>query len=394
MTAIPDSAPSVSKTVVLAAGMMLAAGAVWIGDIQGARMAALFGLGGLLGLILYHASFGFTSAWRRLLINGDGRGLRAQLVMLALATMVFLPAISGGTLFGQPVVGAIAPVGISVAAGAFIFGIGMQLGGGCASGTLFAVGGGSTRVAVTLAGFIAGSVIATLHMPWWVAQPNIGSISLVRELGMAPAMIVQLTVFAAIAGASLVWQRRSFGSHHPAPKSAIPMPARILRGPWPLMGGAVGLAILNIATLAVSGHPWSITFGFSLWGAKLLALGGVDVAAWEFWTWPYPARALAGSVLGEDTSVMNFGIMLGAFLAAGLAGKFAPDFRAPFRPLVAAILGGLMLGYGARLAFGCNIGALFSGVASGSLHGWLWLVCALAGNWIGLHLRPHFALRN
>lgn len=357
-------------------------------------MALLFGLGGLLGLVLYHASFGFTSAWRRLLVNGDGTGLRAQMVMLALATIVFLPAISGGTLLGQPVVGAIAPVGISVAVGAFIFGIGMQLGGGCASGTLYAVGGGSTRVAVTLACFIAGSVFATLHMPWWVAQPNLGSVSLVRELGLAPTMIIQLTVFAIISWGSWVWQGRSLGHRHPGPKSSLPLPARILQGPWPLIVGAVGLAILNMATLAMSGHPWSVTFGFSLWGAKLLTLGGVDVAAWEFWTWPYPARALAGSVLGEDTSVMNFGIMLGALLAAAMAGKFAPDFKIQFRPFLAAILGGLLLGYGARLAFGCNIGAFFSGVASGSLHGWLWLVCAMAGNWAGLRLRPYLALPN
>ncbi len=390
MTTVLESAPGISKPVVLAAGAMLTAGAVWIGDGQGPRMASLFGLGGLLGLVLYHAAFGFTSAWRRLLVNGDGAGLRAQMVMLALATIVFLPALSGGELFGRPVVGAIAPVGISVAVGAFIFGIGMQLGGGCASGTLFAVGGGSTRVAVTLAGFIAGSVVATLHMPWWVAQPSLGSISLVRELGMAPTMILQLAAFAAIAWASWAWQRRALGSRHPLPPSRTPLPARIIRGPWPLIAGAVGLAALNIATLALSGHPWSITFGFSLWGAKLLALGGVDVAAWEFWTWPYPARALAGSVLGEDTSVMNFGIMLGALLAAGLAGKFAPEFKIPARALCAAILGGLLLGYGARLAFGCNIGAFLSGVASGSVHGWLWLAAGLAGNWLGVRLRPLF----
>jgi hypothetical protein len=35
-----------------------------------------------------------------------------------------------------------------------------------------------------------------------------------------------------------------------------------------------------------------------------------------------------------------------------------------------------MMGYGARLAYGCNIGAYFSGVASASLHGWLWFVLA------------------
>ena len=47
------------------------------------------------------------------------------------------------------------------------------------------------------------------------------------------------------------------------------------------------------------------------------------------------------------------------------------------------VLGGLMLGYGARLAYGCNIGAFFSGVASGSLHGWVWVFAAVVGNVIG-----------
>jgi uncharacterized protein len=51
-----------------------------------------------------------------------------------------------------------------------------------------------------------------------------------------------------------------------------------------------------------------------------------------------------------------------------------------------------MLGYGARMAFGCNISAFFSGVASGSLHGWLWIFAALPGNVLGLRLRPIFSL--
>ncbi len=134
----------------------------------------------------------------------------------------------------------------------------------------------------------------------------------------------------------------------------------------------------------------SITFGLGLWGAKVLAGLGVEVAAWEFWTWPYPGRALRSSVLADTTSVMNFGIVLGAVLAAGLAGRFRPVWRIAPRSLLAAVIGGLMLGYGARLAFGCNIGAFFSGVASTSLHGWLWLVAGLAGNWLGVRLRPLF----
>jgi hypothetical protein len=52
------------------------------------------------------------------------------------------------------------------------------------------------------------------------------------------------------------------------------------------------------------------------------------------------------------------------------------------------------MGYGARLAFGCNIGAFFSGIASTSLHGWLWILCALPGTWVGVRLRPLFGLDN
>jgi uncharacterized membrane protein YedE/YeeE len=91
---------------------------------------------------------------------------------------------------------------------------------------------------------------------------------------------------------------------------------------------------------------------------------------------------------------MDVGIVLGALTAAGLAGRFAPTFRVPLRSALAAVLGGLLMGYGARLAFGCNIGAFFSGVASFSLHGWLWIVCALLGTWLGIRVRPLFGLNN
>jgi hypothetical protein len=89
---------------------------------------------------------------------------------------------------------------------------------------------------------------------------------------------------------------------------------------------------------------------------------------------------------------MNFGVLSGAFLAAGLAGRFNPAWRLPWRHVAAAALGGLLMGYGARLAFGCNVGAYFSGIASGSLHGWLWLVAGLAGSYLGIFLRPLFGL--
>jgi hypothetical protein len=102
--------------------------------------------------------------------------------------------------------------------------------------------------------------------------------------------------------------------------------------------------------------------------------------------------ALRQGALADITSVMDFGIILGALIAAGAAGKFKPVWRISGGHFAASVMGGLLLGYGARLAYGCNIGAFFSGIASGSLHGWLWIVFALFGTWAGLQLRPAFGL--
>ncbi|MBW8868652.1 MAG: YeeE/YedE family protein, partial [Acidobacteria bacterium] len=120
---------------------------------------------------------------------------------------------------------------------------------------------------------------------------------------------------------------------------------------------------------------------------------GINVAQWPYWAAPAQAAALKASVLTDVPSVMNAGIILGALAAASAAGRFAPAWRVPLRSLAAAIVGGLMLGYGARIAYGCNIGAYFSGIASGSVHGWVWLPSAFVGNVLGTSLRPMFGLR-
>ena len=158
-------------------------------------------------------------------------------------------------------------------------------------------------------------------------------------------------------------------------------------GQWPLFWGVVILALLNLATLLVAGHPWSVTYAFGLWGAKLWSAVGGDPGSWVYWSRGYPAESLGRSVLADTTSVMDFGIILGALLAAALAGKFAPAMKLSGIRVITAIIGGLLLGYGARLSFGCNIGALVAGIASGSLHGWLWLVAAFSGAITGVYIR-------
>ena len=354
------------------------------------RQAALFIVGASAGVVLYHAAFGFTSAWRVFIADRRGAGLRAQMLMLALTCVVFFPLLASGTFMGQPLRGSISPIGVGVAAGAFLFGIGMQLGGGCASGTLFSVGGGSTRMLITLFFFIIGSVVGTAHMGWWTAQPAFAATSIVTAWGPWSALAASLVLFGAIAWITMAAERQRHGQLVDDLKPSIG--PRWLTGPWPLVAGAIGLAVVNIATLTIGGRPWGVTSAFALWGAKWFAAIGIDVASWSYWTAPAQAAALKSSVLMDVTSVMDFGIILGALLAAILAGRFAPQWKISAPSMAAAVIGGLLLGYGARIAYGCNIGAYFSGIASGSLHGWLWLVAAFAGNIAGTRLRPMFDL--
>jgi len=373
------------------ASVLILLGAWYLTQVVGARQGALYIVGALLGVALYHAAFGFTSAWRVFIADGRGAGLRAQMLMLAVGVVLFFPALASGTLFGNPVTGLVQPAGTSVIVGAFIFGIGMQLGGGCASGTLYTVGGGSTRMIVTLLFFIVGSLVGTAHMPFWTSMPQLAPLSAVKELGLAPALALNLIVFALIAALTVAVEKRRHGrlvAAHVQPARG----SRWLHGPWPLVAGALALVVLNFATLALSGRPWGVTSAFALWGAKAAAAIGVDTASWAYWSTKANAAALAAPISRDVTSVMDIGIVLGAMLAAALAGRYAPVWRLPLRSLIAAMVGGLMLGYGARLAYGCNIGAYFSGILSGSLHGWLWLVVAFIGNVVGTRLRPLFGL--
>lgn len=360
---------------------------------QGVPQAALLLLGLGLGFALFHARFGFTSAWRQLVAVGQGKALRAHTVLLATTAILFAPFLAAGVSpTGVEVAGSVAQVGISVLVGATIFGIGVQIGGACASGTLYAVGSGHTAILLTLAGFVGGATVGAAHLGWWEATPSLGPVSLADVFGgTVGGLAVTLVMLGLIAAATVLIARH----RNPPPVEPVATTtgvARVVRGAWPLWIGALALAGLNLGVLLVSGAPWGVTTAFALWGSKAAgALGLADPSAWSFWSGPRAAM-LSGSVLAESTSLTNFGIMVGALIASALAGAFTLHRRIPGRLALGAVIGGLLMGYGARLAYGCNIGAYLGGIASLSLHGWVWGVIALLGTWIGLRARPLFGL--
>lgn len=391
----PAAQPPAQVRVVLVglAAAVVLGGAV--ATTSGATSFTLFVVGLALGLVLFHSRFGFTSAWRQLVAVGQGKALRAHMLMLAVACTLFAPVLAGGVTLAGPVVPSLAPVGTSLFVGAFLFGVGMQLGGSCASGTLFAIGSGQTAILVTLAGFVAGSVLGAYHFTFWTQDlPTGRPVSLAdTRFGYLGAWVVSLAVIGAVVAATYLVARRRRPPALEQPPAARGA-ARAVRGSWPLWVGALLLAGLNLVTLVVSGGPWGVTFAFSLWGSKILDALGVDVQSWPFWADPANAAKFDAGVLAEKTSVMDLGIIVGALVASAAAGAFVVHRRIPPRLALGAVIGGVLMGYGARIAYGCNIGAYFGGIASFSLHGWLWGVMAIAGTFVGLRLRPLFGLTN
>lgn len=351
---------------------------VW--STSGLTLTLATGIGLFAGFALYHAAFGFTAHWRSFLSAGRGAGLRMQLLLIALVSLASFPLIAWGESIGVSARGSVAPVSIGVLVGAFTFGFGMMFAGGCGSGTLFTVGGGSSRMVITLSAFVAGSVFATLHVPWWRALPSGPRIGLVEEAGAIGGLTILFAILGIIAFLSVRREKALYGELEP-PRAM----GSALTGPWSLVAGAAALALVSITTLALLGRPWGITGAFTLWGAKIGTLAGLDIANWPYWQdrrgW------LSRNVFADATSVMNFGIIGGAMLAANLAGRFAPTMRLSFSDVGTAVLGGILMGYGARIAYGCNIGGYLGGMISGSLHGLVWMIAALAGSTLALKLR-------
>ena len=348
----------------------------------------LIGIG--LGVSLYHASFGFTGGWRNFIEHRESSSLRAQIIMLGLAVILFSFFIGSNSLiYNGKMIGAVAPVSVSVVVGSFMFGLAMQLAGGCGSGTLFTASSGNGKMAITLVFFMIGSLVGTYHFDFWKSLPSFGGVLLMNEFGKVNSVLLQLIVL------TLLYyfiyksdQKRNVNFKHSDIFDFSNFD--LFKGPWPLILGAVLLVFFNVLMLQAAGHPWGITFAFGLWAAKIVQFLGVEVSSWSFWQLSYPSTALENSLFADPTTVSNLGIIFGALAASALAGNFFKASLINKKILIAAILGGFFMGYGARLSFGCNVGALFSGIASGSLHGWVWFLFAFIGSMIGVRFRRVF----
>ncbi|EEG77647.1 YeeE/YedE family protein [Dethiobacter alkaliphilus] len=337
-------------------------------------------MGGLFfGYVIQRSRFCFAACFRDVFLLGNTALTRALLVGLALATAGF-SAIS--ILSGNPLLeagGRIYPLGLHTLLGGVLFGFGMVIAGSCVSGCLVRMGEGYLMQWGTFGGLLVGSVLGAWHLNWWLRPQamSLPAVFLPASLGWPDALLLQ---FMLLAGLFLLAQRIE-QSKNPW---QIFKSAAVTGSSWPYGTGAVLLAVGNMALLYLWGRPWGITSGLTHltgWAGWQL---GLPVLDWQFFSAAVPGGVAAdSSFLQHPLLCLALAMVLGGFLAAVLNNEFR--LRRPRRAKYSyfALTGGILMGYGSRLSFGCNIGALFSGIPSLSLHAWAFFFAVLLGAALG-----------
>lgn len=360
--------------------MLLAAAIVALGrDPMAANLQLSLILGALFGFVLQRSRFCFLCIWRDFQDRRDGAGLVGILTALAVGlagyTLVFgawLPDPSGSRL---PPTAHIGPVGPVVLLGGLAFGAGMAVSGSCISAHLYRLGEGALASIVALLGAAGGFGLGflawnALYLRWLAESPVVW---LPRHLGYGGALVVALAGLALLA-----WlvQRASRPVPLPAPVATDPLRAVFVTR-WPawiggLMVGVIGVAAyFRIAPLGVTAELGSRT------------RQAADAAGW------LPARLEGLDTLRGCATAIRDGLLtpngvfvLGLVAAALVAGLLSGAFKvlAPTVPqLVRALIGGVLLGFGAMIGLGCTVGTLLSGISAGAVSGWAFAAALVVG---------------
>jgi uncharacterized membrane protein YedE/YeeE len=152
----------------------------------------------------------------------------------------------------------------------------------------------------------------------------------------------------------------------------------LVKKEWSYTTGAVVMAILAVMLAAFAGN-WGVLGPLPLWGGKLLTFLGIDADSWKM----YNGSLAKYRFLNNQAAITNVALIFGAMISCLLAAQWKIRGIKSARQVWAAIIGGILMGIGARINPGCNIGAMFSAIPAFSLSGWVFLVCMFLGAIVG-----------
>ncbi|HHY72079.1 MAG TPA: YeeE/YedE family protein [Bacillus bacterium] len=319
--------------------------------------------GALLGFVMQRGRFCLTGGFRDMYIAKDNRMFYALLIAIAVQSVGVYSLIQIGKF--EYSAGAFPWTAVIV--GAFIFGIGIVLAGGCATGTWYRAGEGLIGSWIALTGYMLMSAImksgplATVNESFKTTQLPTNSIS--ESFGIS--VWVLIAIFVAIVFAIVVKELRKPKVVIPAMKPKRTGLAHLLfEKRWHPFFTAILVGL--IATLA---WPLSAATG------RVFGLGITT-----------PSANILQYLVSGDVKILNWGVflVLGIFLGSFIAAKASREFRFRMpdtKTGVTSFIGGILMGFGASLAGGCSIGNGLVMTAMMTWQGWVGLMFMILGTW-------------
>jgi len=144
---------------------------------------------------------------------------------------------------------------------------------------------------------------------------------------------------------------------------------------------AISLAgLISALYFGLTGTVWAVTGEFTRFGGHFLQWFGVNVSEWAY----FDLVGIEGSPIGRTDGWIVIGMLVGALIMILLSNSFKIRVPNQKRRLVQGLIGGVIAGFGARLALGCNLAAFFTGVPQFSFHAWIFMVATAVGTYFGV----------
>lgn len=353
--------------------------------------------GAVFGVVLQRARFCFLCNFRDFVEERKPDGLIAIIVALAVGALLYtvvmmawMPVPQPGRL---PPNAHIGPVGWVLAAGAFVFGLGMAISGSCLSAHLYRLGEGSPTSPFALLGAGAGFLLGFVTWnPLYLASVSESQATwLPHQLGYAGSLVATVAVlaFLLVGVAALGKARAETRPAGPGGLAGLWRGVFVDRWPAATAGLAVGVVsaiyYFRVAPLGVTAELGSIarTAGASMGVLPDTLLGLDDLRGC--------ATAVKQALLSPNGLFVG-GLVAASFASALLAGQFKPAWPTAGQ-IARGLAGGVLMGWGAMVALGCTVGVLLSGIHAGALSGWVFLAFCTAGVWFGLAAMRQLANR-
>lgn len=390
----------------------------------------LIGIG--FGYVLSRAISGFAGSVNRACRTGSTQLMRTLAFMFFITSIVVAGFAYRDENFAQLDLW-INPVNLGLVLGAAVFGFGMSLSSCCASGVMQDLATASPRAIITLIFFGIGVFVG---FPLQYTQAWIEKSVISTERGLQKGggvffpdyfkwdgfngflgAIILTGILCLIVYRVCMWyetKQKEAGRYTGVGTEALQASSyeyditkakffskdtyyHFFVKPFTLKEGAIGLTVLFTLLLAIFKSEWGASTPYGLWVARVLITFGVDPEKIVIFANTTMGGAFETPLLEQAVSVQDIGICLGAVIYMLLAGEFVASVKEALgitpKEAFWYMVGGFAMGFGTRLAQGCNAGALYSPIAAFSLSGWVFLPFMVLGGILGNRLYKKTGIR-